>query len=88
MISFATAQLIGLFFEAVFYGIYLVTFILLLPRTIRRPLIALVISALFILSTVNLALGLVRALEGTIVRGDIPRDWVTLVKVVGRGGCQ
>jgi hypothetical protein len=98
MISVLSAQLTGLFIEATLYGIYLVTFgACLLPRTFRDrpegsrrwtcplwrfPWIALVTIALFIISTLHLALGLVRLLgPPRHPTSTLPRDWVTNSKV-------
>jgi hypothetical protein len=84
MLSVATAQLIGLFFESILYGIYLVTFgICLTPRTyphpgrLRLPVwklpwpIALVTLVICVMGTVNLALTLVLILDSQFCRAIV-----------------
>ena len=79
MISVFSAKVVGLFLEAIFYGIYLVTFgACLLPRTfherdgpwrLRLPfwrlpwVIAVVTMALFLILTAHLSVGLIRLLS-------------------------
>lgn len=95
MLGLVSAQLIGLFIEAILYGIYLVTCgACIVPGTfqprpghLRLPFwrlrwpIALVTLLLFVISTLNLALGLVRVLAPRVQRGPLPRDWLTVTKV-------
>lgn len=48
---------------------------------LRWP-IALVTLLLFVISTLNLALGLVRVLAPRVQRGPLPRDWLTVTKTL------
>lgn len=94
MIGVFSAQVIGLFLEAMFYGVYLVTFgACILPRTfwhdrpgrMRLPsrlswVIALA-AILFVLATLHLAIGLVQLLSlPSNQQTTAPRSWITTTK--------
>ena len=95
MIRISTAEFIGLFFEAMLYGVYFVTFLLfLVSRTFKshpgRPklpwMITLITSVLFVISTLHVILGLVRGVDpgfcaSATPRDDLPRDWKTVLQV-------
>lgn len=97
MISLFASQLIGVFLEAIFYGIYLVAFgACLLPKTfsdhgpgrLRLPLwrlplvIAWVTIALFVLSTAHFGVGLAEVLRTPRDQKTISqRNWVNTTKV-------
>ncbi|KAF8068856.1 hypothetical protein FPV67DRAFT_1668910 [Lyophyllum atratum] len=95
------AQLVAVFVECIFYGIYLVTFIASLQAILwsgplrtwpsrlksNRSMLTAVLS-MFVFSTLNLALGLVRILQGVIYNtrsggGAVEQlglNWVNIVK--------
>ncbi|KAF9459966.1 hypothetical protein BDZ94DRAFT_1311926 [Collybia nuda] len=94
------AQVVAVFVECIFYGIYLVTFaaslrsiILCSPeltwisRFQHRWCTLMVVLSIFVLSTVNLALGLVRILAlinhdfiGTGAVEQLGQDWLNIIK--------
>lgn len=97
----STAQLVAVFVECTFYGIYLVTFVASLQTVLRsspqRPwlsclksnrLMLTVVLLMFIVSTLNLALGLVRVIQGFIYGArfgnsaveQLGLDWVNILK--------
>lgn len=95
------AQLVGLFVECLFYGIYLVTFAACI-RTIvwsgpelrwrsrfknHWSMLA-VVLLLFVCSSLNLSLGLLRIFQaflcsvGSDYVEDFGQDWISIVKVI------
>ncbi|GLB42147.1 hypothetical protein LshimejAT787_1101620 [Lyophyllum shimeji] len=97
------AQLVAVFVECIFYGVYLVTFLAALqsilwtgperawlPRLNRNKTMFAVVLLMFTDSSLNLALGLVRILQGLIYSkrsggGAVEQlglDWVNIVKPV------
>ena len=93
MIRIDTAELISLFIEAMLYGIYFVTFVILLARRTLKTqparhswIITSITTVLFVISTMHVALGLARGLHsgfcaGTAPKGNLPRDWLTVLRV-------
>jgi hypothetical protein len=87
MLSIPASQLVALFAQAILYGIYLVTvgaFLVPFPRKISVMIS--VVLVLFVLSTTNLAFGLVRVLRPNFqsppsATGQIARHWVDIAKV-------
>jgi hypothetical protein len=98
----SAAQLIAVFVECIFYGIYLVTFGAALRcilwsgpqrswalRLKSSRTMFTVVLLMFIFSTINLALGLVRILQGFVYNArfganateQLGQDWVNIVKV-------
>jgi hypothetical protein len=88
------AQLIAVFVQATLYGVYLVTYCFCVHRYLRngagagwRPLrkvdwpIFVVASTLWLLSTANLTIGMVRLAESLIMKPDISTMWTGLAKV-------
>lgn len=87
------AQLVAVFVQATLYGVYLVTYCFCVYRYLRnstgwRPLpkvdwpIFIIASTLWVLSTVNLAIGMFRVAEALIMKPNISMIWVGLVKVL------
>ncbi|KAF8068864.1 hypothetical protein FPV67DRAFT_1448721 [Lyophyllum atratum] len=95
------AQLVGVFVECIFYGIYLITFISSLKcilwsgpqrtwasRLTGNWLMSTVVLLMFIFSTLNLALGLVRLLQGLVYHThpgggaikELGQDWINIIK--------
>ncbi|KAF8068866.1 hypothetical protein FPV67DRAFT_1490019 [Lyophyllum atratum] len=95
------AQVVAVFVECIFYGIYLVTFLASLKsilwsgsqrtwasRLTSNRSMFLVIMVIFTISTLNLALGLVRLLQGLIYHtqpgggaiAELGQDWINIVK--------
>lgn len=98
MFSVSKSQVVGLLIEAMLYGVYLVTFGACIaprfyeshPGRLTLPflgvpwIISFVAVALLVMSTVNLSLGLVQCMGGSLhekVNVSLPRDWVTVVRV-------
>lgn len=96
-LSTNNASMVGLFIEAIFYGIYLVTFGQTMVCILRSPtgrgwkvpqgvrLLTLIVAlALCLNSTLNLFFGLVRKLQMYIFDQNEPANyWINLAQVGG-----